>query len=233
MTKEKDPLKEKTQADTPAAKPAKRPVGRPRKDGAFRVNVQARVSEETAEACQKLGGTPFIRQLLMTAAENYRQQLELNKRMQKIEMDAIMDDVERFIQPHVDKVMTPYFNHSASCGFPSPAGEGEGEPFSFHDFFVRHPKDTFIMNARGDSMTAAGIFEDDIIVIDRSLEARNGDIVLAFLNGDMTLKRLHVEDGKPELHPESLSSEYPVLKPTEYDDFQIIGVLTGTGRRYR
>lgn len=237
------PAKKKTTKKTKVTKPttenetqmpAKRPVGRPPKEGAFRVNVQARVPEEVADACQKLGGTPFIRQLLTIAADNYKEQIAMNDHMREVAIDAVLEDVMRYVVPEVEKVTLPHHDYAASCGHPSPAVEGEGQPFSFYEYLVHLPGDTFVMNAQGDSMTAAGIEEDDRIVINRSIEARNGDIVLAFINGDVTLKRLKVLRGNIiELHPESLMGEYPVIRPKEYDDFQIIGVLTGSCRRYR
>ena len=92
---------------------------------------------------------------------------------------------------------------------------------------------TFVIEARGDSMIDAGIYEGDILIIDRSVEPRRGDIVLAFLHGEFTLKKLEFVDGKPELHPQNSSGNYPVIRPGEYDDFQIEGVLVGSGRRYR
>ena len=92
---------------------------------------------------------------------------------------------------------------------------------------------TFIIEARGDSMIDAGIYEGDILIIDRSVEPRRGDIVLAYLQGDFTLKKLEFVDGKPELHPQNSSGNYPVIHPGEYDDFSIEGVLVGSGRRYR
>ena len=61
----------------------------------------------------------------------------------------------------------------------------------------------------------------------------NGDIVLALLHGDMTLKRLRYDrSGRPELHPENAAADYPVIRPTEHDDFSVQGVLTGILRRY-
>ena len=90
-----------------------------------------------------------------------------------------------------------------------------------------------VIEARGESMIDAGIFPGDILIIDRSIEPRSGDIVLAYLQGDFTLKRLEIIDGVPELHPENKTGDYPIIRPGEYDDFQIEGVLVSSGRRYR
>ena len=80
-------------------------------------------------------------------------------------------------------------------------------------------------------MLNAGICEG--IILDRGLEARNNDIVLAFINGELTLKRLKFAQGRPELYPENEEAAYPIFKPSEYDNFQILGVLVGICRRYR
>ena len=119
------------------------------------------------------------------------------------------------------------------CGFPSPALDYASEELSLSDLMIRNPSATFFCEAMGDSMIDAGIFEGDILIIDRSVEPRRGDIVLAYLQGDFTLKKLEFVDGKPELHPQNSSSNYPVIHPGEYDDFSIEGVLVGSGRRYR
>ena len=96
-----------------------------------------------------------------------------------------------------------------------------------------HGDGLFLLRVRGESMIDAGIYEGDILIIDRSIEPRRGDIVLAYLQGDFTLKKLEFVDGKPELHPQNSSGNYPVIHPGEYDDFQIEGVLVGSGRKYR
>lgn len=82
-------------------------------------------------------------------------------------------------------------------------------------------------------MVDAGIQEGDILMIDRSLEARSGDIVLAVVNGEFTVKRLVIENGVTELRPENAAAGYPAIRPQEFDDFQIEGVLVGSGRKYR
>ena len=213
---------------------SKRPVGRPPKDGAFRINVQARVPEEVADALQQLGGTPFIRQILTIAADNYKEQIALNNQMRNVAVDAILEEVTAYIQPEAEKMTAKMYNYSVPCGLPTPAIDNEGEPFNFYDYLIHHPGDTFVMYAKGDSMNLAGVEDGDLIIINRQLEARSGDIVLAFLNGDFTLKRLKIKrNNDVELHPESTTDIYPVIRPTLTDDFQIIGVLTGSCRRYR
>ena len=90
----------------------------------------------------------------------------------------------------------------ASAGFPSPA-EDTHETFDIVAHIVKHPTATFFMRVAGDSMIGAGIFDGDLLVIDRSIEATSGDIVVAILNGEFTIKRFHRNGSTIELVPEN------------------------------
>ena len=98
---------------------------------------------------------------------------------------------------------------------------------------VKHEDATFLVRAAGDSMIDAGIFEGDILLVDRALEARPGDIVLAYLRGEFTIKRLAFDNGRPELHPENEAENYPVIRPEPEDDFNVEGVVVSSIRRFR
>ena len=124
-----------------------------------------------------------------------------------------------------------FIDLTVQCVFPSPAADYAENDLSLSDYFVKNCDATFIIEERGDSMIDAGIYEADILIIDRSVEPRRGDIVLAYLQGDFTLKKLEFVDGQPELHPQNSSGEYPIIRPGEYDDFSIEGVLVGSGRK--
>lgn len=84
----------------------------------------------------------------------------------------------------------PLFSSRAKAGFPSPADNMIERKLDLNELIVKHPASTFFVRVAGDSMIDAGIHEDDILVIDRSLNAKNGDIILAILNGEFTVKRL-------------------------------------------
>ena len=130
-----------------------------------------------------------------------------------------------------DPVRVANVEMRVACGFPSPALDYPSEEISLSDLMIRNPAATFFCEARGDSMADAGIDEGDTLIVDRSVEARSGDIVLAYLHGDFTIKRLRIVDGRPELHPENEAADYPVLRPEESDDFSIEGVVTGFCRK--
>lgn len=110
------------------------------------------------------------------------------------------------------------------CGFPSPAADYIEKGLNLHDLVVKKPAATFFMRAKGDSMIDAGIFPNDLLVIDKSITARSGHIIVASLNGELTLKRLSFHFGKPILIPEN--KNYKTITISEEEDFQIFGVLT-------
>lgn len=121
---------------------------------------------------------------------------------------------------------------SASCGFPSPAMDYQSDDISITELFAPRREATEIINAQGNSMLDAGICEGDWLFVDRSIEPRDGHIVLAWLDGEFLVKRLRIVGGKPELHPENEHEHYPVIRPSEYEHFTIEGVVVSSGRRY-
>ncbi|HPI41604.1 MAG TPA: S24 family peptidase, partial [Pseudobdellovibrionaceae bacterium] len=112
---------------------------------------------------------------------------------------------------------------SISAGFPSPADDYIEKTLDLNDFLISRPSSTFMAWVRGDSMVGAGIFNKDLLIIDRSLEAHNRSIVLAYLNGEFTLKRLIKAGGRLFLNPENV--KYKAIEVTEEMDFKIWGVL--------
>ncbi|MDR0327490.1 MAG: translesion error-prone DNA polymerase V autoproteolytic subunit [Planctomycetaceae bacterium] len=119
---------------------------------------------------------------------------------------------------------------SVSAGFPSPADD-TCETFDLVSHIVRHPTATFFMRVAGDSMTDAGIFDGDLLVVDRSLEAKSGDIVVAVLNGEFTVKRLRCSGTNIELVPEN--PKYRKIILNEEMELEIWGVVTGTYKSFQ
>lgn len=95
-------------------------------------------------------------------------------------------------------------------------------------YLIDRPNSTFLVRVKGDSMKDAGILPDDIVAVDRSREAKNGDIVIASLNGDVTIKYLDLTDASPRLLP--ANAEYAPI-PLETDS-EILGVVVGSVRKY-
>ena len=110
------------------------------------------------------------------------------------------------------------------CGFPSPAADYIEKGLNLHDLIVKKPSATYFMRAKGDSMIDAGIYPDDFLIIDRSITPQSGHIIVASLNGELTLKRLSFHFGKPILIAENKKYKAITIEPDQ--DFQVFGVLT-------
>ncbi len=236
-TEPKNPRTGKTaksvKAKAEASDTPKRRVGRPRKgDVPLAVNLQVRVSQEVADACKNLGGPDFLRPVIEAAVAEGTALCQEDE-IRDIARKAGRRHVPAIYRPSANDTSITFVDMGAQCGFPSPAFDYATQELSLNDYFFRHPDATYIVQAAGDSMIDAGIQEGDILMIDRSIEPKTGDIVLAVLNGEFTVKRLKVVGGKPELHPENAAADYPVIRPNEFDAFQIEGVLVGSGRKYR
>jgi DNA polymerase V len=116
------------------------------------------------------------------------------------------------------------------AGFPSPADDYlEGE-IDLAQLLIERPAATFLMRVAGHSMTGAGILDGDYVVVDRSLEARPGHVVVAVLSGEMTLRRLrHLKDGRSLLQAEH--PDYPSVVVGEEHPAELWGVVTGVVRK--
>lgn len=218
--------------NSPTAPSAKRLPGRPRKEhDRLTVNLQVRVTQDTAEACKRLGGPDFMRPVLQAAVRAADEELGQNRARSAAARTA-RKILSPLFRPAANEPSVTFVDMGAQCGFPSPAFDYATQELSLNDYFFKHPDATYIVQATGDSMIDAGIQEGDILMIDRSLEPKSGDIVLAVINGEFTVKRLKIVDGAAELHPENRAANYPVIRPGEFDGFEIEGVLVGSGRRY-
>ena len=116
----------------------------------------------------------------------------------------------------------PLAGESVAAGFPSPADDYIDSGIDLNEALIRHPSSTFFLRVSGDSMVGAGIQHGDLLVVDRSLEARPGRIVVAVLDGAFTLKRLARHHGRLRL--EAANSAYPPLELHQCGDVQIWGV---------
>jgi SOS-response transcriptional repressors (RecA-mediated autopeptidases) len=116
----------------------------------------------------------------------------------------------------------PLFLERVAAGFPSPAQDYVEQRLDLNQLCVKRPAATYFVRVEGLSMINAGIFPDDLLVVDRSITAQSGDIVVASLNGEFTVKTL-------ELAPLRLvpqNDNYQPILITEADDFEIFGVVT-------
>jgi DNA polymerase V len=109
------------------------------------------------------------------------------------------------------------------AGFPSPADDYIEQTLDLNEFLIRHPAATFFVRVRGHSMINVGIFNNDLLVVDRSLEPCDGRVVLAVVNGEFTVKRLQKNRQGTFLHPENPAFSSIEIKPDT--DFEIWGVV--------
>ena len=126
------------------------------------------------------------------------------------------------------------FAPGVKAGFPSPAEDYLHESLDFNRDLIRHPEATFYGRVAGDSMQDAGICEGDIAVIDRSVEPQDGDVIVAYINGEFTIKFLnltHRKDGYIELRP--ANKKYSPIRIDENDSFEVWGVVVWTIKNWK
>ncbi len=118
----------------------------------------------------------------------------------------------------------PLYLSKVAAGFPSPGDNYVERSLDLNEHLVRHKEATFFVRVNGDSMTGAGIFDNDLLVVDRSITPTNGRIVIAAINGELVVKRLKLDDGKGWLVSEN--TDYAAIEMKEGMDFVIWGVVT-------
>lgn len=110
------------------------------------------------------------------------------------------------------------------AGFPSPADDYLEKHLDLNEHLIRHPAATFFMRVAGDSMTGAGIFSGDTLIVDRAVEPHSGSIVIAVVHNEFTVKRLRVQDGRLQLVSEN--PLYPALTIHDRSELTIWGTVT-------
>lgn len=129
-------------------------------------------------------------------------------------------------------VRIPLYSSRVPAGaFPSPALEYIEKELDLNDYLIAHPIATMFFIAKGESMRDANIFDGSVCVVDRSLVARHGHVVLASVDGDYTVKKLYIVGEEFELHPAN-----PAFQPMRFDKHQevkIVGVVCGTVAKFK
>lgn len=121
------------------------------------------------------------------------------------------------------RLLLPVGAGKAAAGFPSPATDHIDQCLDLTEYLVLHPEATFFLRVKGDSMTGAGIHHGDLLIVDRSLEPASGRVVVAALNGELTVKRLQRSRGRITLQAENPA--YPDIAVSDGHDLQIWGVV--------
>ncbi|WP_296891797.1 translesion error-prone DNA polymerase V autoproteolytic subunit [Thiobacillus sp.] len=125
----------------------------------------------------------------------------------------------------------PKFGTKVPAGFPSPADDYVEAWLDLNEHLIEHKDATFFVQASGDSMTGAGIQEGNLLVVDRALDARHGDIVIAVIDGELTVKRLEKHRGKIRLVAEN--PQYPAIELKDGQELTVWGVVTSVIQRFK
>lgn len=132
------------------------------------------------------------------------------------------EDVLAFLDKKINYQL-PLYATKVRAGFPSPADDYIDTYLDLNTHYIKHPAATFFVIASGDSMTGAGIQSGDMLIVDRSIEATHGKIVIAAIDGELTVKRLAKSNGRVQLLPEN--DKYSPIDITEEQDLVIWGVV--------
>ena len=122
------------------------------------------------------------------------------------------------------QILTPIFIDSVSAGFPSPATDYMENKLDLNEYLIKNPAATFIVKAKGPSMIDAGILSGDLLIIDRSINPKSNNIVIASIFGDLTVKKLKKKE--KSLFLLSANSDYPSIEVKEEMECFIWGVVT-------
>ncbi|MDU4355179.1 MAG: translesion error-prone DNA polymerase V autoproteolytic subunit [Phytobacter diazotrophicus] len=120
-------------------------------------------------------------------------------------------------------VALPLFSDLVPCGFPSPAADYVEQRIDLNELLIHHPSATYFVKAAGDSMVEAGISDGDLLVVDSSRTAQHGDIVIAAVDGEFTVKRLQL---RPTIQLNPMNSAYSPIIVSNEDTLDIFGVVT-------
>ncbi|MBQ8760962.1 MAG: translesion error-prone DNA polymerase V autoproteolytic subunit [Bacteroidales bacterium] len=132
-----------------------------------------------------------------------------------------------------EELNVSYIDAGIKAGFPSPAQDYLTGTIDLNRELIRHRETTFLARVSGNSLNDAGICDGDIIVIDKSLEAKNGDFVVAFVDGEFTLKEFRFDEKNNCAWLIPHNKDYEPIKVTEENQFLVWGVLTYTIKHLR
>lgn len=143
--------------------------------------------------------------------------------------DAMKDERQRpgisewFGPEASDNHEVPLAASGVHAGFPSPAEDHIERRLDLNDLVVKHPEATFFARVEGDSMKDECIEDGDLIVVDKAVRPYDGCLAVAFIDGEFTLKRLRIHDGRVSLVP--ANGHYPIIEVTADNDFTVWGVV--------
>ena len=121
-------------------------------------------------------------------------------------------------------------NNKVCAGFPSPAEDLGAQRIDLTALLITHAQATYFLKASGHSMVEAGIFDGDLMVVDRAIKPRHGHIVVAVVDGDFTVKRLYQRAGRVKLRAANVT--FPEIVPKDGQTIEVWGVVTATIKRF-
>jgi DNA polymerase V len=119
---------------------------------------------------------------------------------------------------------------TVQAGFPSPAEDLGAQRIDLAQLLIKHSQATYFLKASGQSMTEAGIFDGDILVVDRAIKPRNTHIVVAIVDGEFTVKQLYQRAGRMKL--KAANPTYPDITPKDGQIIEVWGVVTATIKQF-
>ena len=119
---------------------------------------------------------------------------------------------------------------SVVAGFPSPAEQYQEPPLDLNEFLVKRPAATFFVRVQGDSMIGVGIHDGDLLVVDRSLRPASGDVIIASVDGDFTVKTYRRDKDGVRLEP--ANPDFPVIRLSKGHELDYFGKVTACIHRF-
>ena len=116
------------------------------------------------------------------------------------------------------------------AGFPSPAEDFQVQRIDLMKELVRHPQASYLLRIRGDSMRDAGIFDGDVVLVDKAITPRSGQVVVAVVDGEFTCKTLQLRAGRIQL--KAANPSYPDILPTDGQTIEIWGVVVAAIKQF-
>jgi len=135
--------------------------------------------------------------------------------------ESMIDSINLFIKQRA--LTFPLYSDLIQAGFPTMIDDSPAGTLDIGAYLVKNPASTFFFRAAGDSMKDAGIFPDDLLIVDRSYKAANGDVVVAVIDGEFMVRRLFITQKKVELRPEN--RRYQAITVKDERELNIWGVV--------
>jgi len=141
---------------------------------------------------------------------------------QEIELGTMVQSI--FKPERKTKVSLPLYLNPVAAGLPAPTEDYVDDNIDLNRHLVKHPETTYLVRVVGESMIDAGIHPNDMLIVDRSIEVTNGQVVIAVVNGELTVKRIRRVRDKLWLMPEN--EAFKPIEIDEHTDLHIWGVVT-------